>query len=607
MSDDTKKNLPAPVRIPTGQFPAILTPSRRPSGTNMPIVRANEIDVLARDGLVKPHQVQRLRDLLSMGQQSLDAALEEIGFTPDQLVDYRAAKYNIPSVTLSPHHPAPDVLELLPFDKAEKYGVIPLSRTDRTLTVVIADPGRLDHLDMIARITNLKVSPVVAAESSINVARKRYYGNTRGIELTEALDRHVQDISADDVSVVPEGTAVIDVDALEKSSEEDSIVKLVNLVLVTAIQRGASDIHVESYEKMFRIRFRIDGTLYEIQRPPRKLRDAIVSRIKIMASLDIAERRAPQDGRIKLRLPGGRDCDFRVSVLPSLFGEKVVLRLLDRQNLQTDMTKLGFDADELTRFKAAIHKPYGMVLVTGPTGSGKTTTLYSALHELNRVADNVSTVEDPVEYNLEVINQFQMRDGSEMTFANALRALLRQDPDIIMVGEIRDFETAEIAIKAALTGHMVLSTLHTNSAPLTIGRLLNMGVEPFMVTASVNLIAAQRLVRRVCDQCKQLTQPEGKACMDAGMSEAEIRNGTFYEGAGCPTCNQTGFKGRVAIYEIMPMTAALKEAVMQGCSPVELEQIAVREGMQTLRRSALKKFALGLTTLAEVLRVTRED
>ncbi len=399
----------------------------------------------------------------------------------------------------------------------------------------------------------------------------------------------------------------LDTEELRNSSEEAPVVRLVNLILVDAIRRGASDIHIESYEKSFRVRYRMDGVLHEMMRPPTKLRNAIVSRVKIMSQLDIAERRLPQDGRIKLKLADGKECDFRVSVLPTLFGEKVVLRLLDKSNLQLDMTKLGFDASELKKFKHAIHQPFGMVLVTGPTGSGKTTTLYSALSELNQVTENLSTAEDPVEFNLEGINQVQMHESIGLNFSSVLRSFLRQDPDIILVGEIRDFETAEIAIKAALTGHLVLSTLHTNDAPSTINRLLNMGVEPFMVTASLNLIAAQRLARRICKECKQPHKYDKDGCIDAGMLEEEYNEGKSVKGAGCRVCGETGFKGRVALYEIMPMGDMLKEAVLQGYSAQELKRVAVEAGMQTLRRSGLAKINQGTTSLSEVLRVTRAD
>jgi type IV pilus assembly protein PilB len=382
----------------------------------------------------------------------------------------------------------------------------------------------------------------------------------------------------------------------------------VNLILTDAIKKTASDIHIEPYEKSFRVRYRIDGVLYEVMKPPMKLKNAITSRVKIMSELDIAERRLPQDGRIKLKLGKGKEMDFRVSVLPTLFGEKIVLRLLDKSNLQLDMTKLGFEQAQLDDFKECIHQPFGMVLVTGPTGSGKTTSLYSALSELNGVGENLSTAEDPVEFNLGGINQVQMHEDIGLNFAAALRSFLRQDPDIIMVGEIRDFETAEIAVKAALTGHMVLSTLHTNDAPSTVNRLLNMGIEPFLVASAVNCIVAQRLARKICPECVADDPEVSKEdLLSVGLSEQEISGFQPKKGEGCSNCSDTGFKGRVAIYEVMVMTDELKEFVLNGASTAEVKREAIRGGMMTLRRSALNKLLLHTTTLSEVFRVSTSD
>jgi type IV pilus assembly protein PilB len=405
---------------------------------------------------------------------------------------------------------------------------------------------------------------------------------------------------------VIEASDDMDISALESEAEQAPVVKLVNLILVDAIKKMASDIHIEPYEKSFRVRYRIDGVLYEVMKPPMKLRNALISRLKIMSKLDIAERRLPQDGRIKLKTKG-KEMDFRVSVLPTLFGEKVVLRLLDKSNLQLDMTKLGFEQKQLNDFKEAIHKPFGMVLVTGPTGSGKTTTLYSALSELNKTTENISTAEDPVEFNLGGINQVQMHEAIGLTFAAALRSFLRQDPDIIMVGEIRDFETAEIAIKAALTGHMVLSTLHTNDAPSTVNRLLNMGVEPFLVSSAVNLILAQRLARRICADCKEEAEVLRENLMDLGVPEEEIGSFKCYHGSGCPTCSQTGYKGRIALYEVMPLYEEIKELVLVGASSTEIKREAMRLGMLTLRQSGINKLKDGITTVDEVVRCSVKD
>jgi type IV pilus assembly protein PilB len=406
-----------------------------------------------------------------------------------------------------------------------------------------------------------------------------------------------------DIEVVEETAFVVD----EAGVDEAPIVRLVNIILVDAIKRGASDIHIEPYEKVFRVRYRVDGVLQEVMSPPLKLRDAIISRIKIMSNMDIAERRLPQDGRIKIKIGTGKEMDYRVSVLPTLFGEKACLRLLDKSNLQLDMTKLGFEEKPLKDFKEAIHRPFGMVLVTGPTGSGKTTTLYSALAELNKITENISTAEDPVEFNLMGINQVQMNEGVGLNFAAALRSFLRQDPDIIMVGEIRDFETAEIGIKAALTGHMVLSTLHTNDAPSTISRLLNMGIEPFLVTASVNLVLAQRLARRVCKDCKEPIQVPAQILRDLQVPEEAIGNFQVMKGKGCRTCSGSGYKGRVALYEVMPMTDGLKEGVLQGLSTMELKREAIRLGMQSLRMAGISKLMEGITTVDEVARCSAPD
>ena len=406
---------------------------------------------------------------------------------------------------------------------------------------------------------------------------------------------------------VEEAHEEIDLENLERMSEDAPVVKLVNVILVDALRRGASDIHIEPYEKEFRVRFRMDGILYNIMAPPMKMRDALTSRMKIMARLDIAEKRLPQDGRIKIRVRldnRSRELDFRVSTLPTIFGEKIVLRLLDKENLRLDMTQLGFEPASLDKFKRNISKPYGMVLVTGPTGSGKTSTLYSALQSLNTPETNIMTAEDPVEFNLPGINQVQMKESIGLNFAAALRSFLRQDPNIILVGEIRDFETAEIGVKAALTGHLVLSTLHTNDAPSTISRLMNMGIEPFLVATSVNLIQAQRLVRRICKECKAQVHTPDEAMIDVGFVASELKEIKTFKGAGCSTCNGTGYKGRVGLYEVMEITEELRELILVGASGLELRRKAIEEGMLTLRQSGLEKIRQGMTTVEEVVRET---
>jgi type IV pilus assembly protein PilB len=477
-----------------------------------------------------------------------------------------------------------------------------VSRTGQSLVVAMADPANHNAIDDIKFLTRFNVEPVVASETSIVQATERYYSAGPSYEEVMA-DFEIDD---DDIDFSAEAD---DINALEleKASEDAPVVRLVNVVLLNAIRKGASDIHLEPYEKRLRVRYRIDGVLHEEMTPPLKLKNALSSRLKIMSQLDIAERRLPQDGRIKLKLGKDREMDFRVSVLPTMWGEKIVLRLLDKSNLQLDMSKLGFEHEALEDFKWAVHQPWGMVLVTGPTGSGKTTTLYSALSDLNQPDVNISTAEDPVEYNLMGINQVQMHDDIGLNFAASLRAFLRQDPDVIMVGEIRDFETAEIAVKAALTGHLVLSTLHTNDAPATISRLLNMGVEPFLITASVNLVLAQRLARKVCLDCKEPYEFERQALLNMGMSEEQVASAQLVHGAGCSACGGMGYKGRIALYEVMRFSENLRELVLQGASTAELKAAAIKNGMTSLRASGINKVLDGTTTVDEVLRVTMGD
>ena len=571
---------------------------RKPSGY-FPVPVKSMGDLLLRERLVSPEQLKNATEQAQRTGRHLSDTLDTLGYVDgSQLVDFLSRQYQVPSIDLSQVDIAEDVVRLVPREVCERHELLPVALHRSTLVVAIVDPGNYHAIDDLKFLTGLNIEVVVAGSEEVARARERFYGQQDQLALLDDMNEQIEFLQEEDDD---------DADELARSSEEAPVVRLVNLVLVDAIRRGASDIHIESYEKMFRVRYRMDGVLHEMMRPPMKLRNAIISRLKIMSQLDIAERRLPQDGRIKLKLADGKECDFRVSVLPTLFGEKVVLRLLDKSNLQLDMTKLGFDADELSKFTHAIHQPYGMVLVTGPTGSGKTTTLYSALSDLNKVTENLSTAEDPVEFNLEGINQVQMHDAIGLNFSSVLRSFLRQDPDILLVGEVRDFETAEIAIKAALTGHLVLSTLHTNDAPSTISRLLNMGVEPFMVTASLNLIAAQRLARRICAECAEPEKYDKQGCIDAGMTEEEWDNGAPRKGRGCRICGDTGYKGRVALYEIMPMSDDLKEAVLQGYSAQELKRVAVESGMQTLRRSGLRKINQGVTSLEEVIRVTRAD
>jgi type IV pilus assembly protein PilB len=559
-------------------------------------------ELLVQKNLLSEEELRRAKEEAKATGTRVGLQVTRLGMVEEsEVADVISTQYGVPTISLDEFQVDADVIRLIPEDVANKHTILPVNRAGSTLILATADPSNIFAIDDVKFLTGYNVEVVVAAEESIRRAIEKYYDKATN------LDEVMADFDDADFEVVNEDEQ-IDVNELGKAAEDAPVVKLVNLILTDAVKKNASDIHVEPYEKDFRVRYRIDGVLYEVMRPPKKLRNPLTSRIKIMADLDIAERRLPQDGRIKLKMGRNKEMDYRVSVLPTLFGEKIVMRLLDKGNLQLDMTKLGFEVDQLKDFKSSIYLPYGMVLVTGPTGSGKTTTLYSALSELNKVSDNLSTAEDPVEFNLGGINQVNMKDEIGLNFAAALRAFLRQDPDIIMVGEIRDFETAEIAIKASLTGHMVLSTLHTNDAPSTINRLLNMGIEPFLVSSSVNCVVAQRLARRICSECKtddpEVTKEE---LIHAGMSKEEAASCKPVKGAGCANCSETGFKGRVAVYEVMVMSDTLREFVLNGASSAEIKREAIRGGMKTLRRCALNKVLDGTTTLGEVYYVSAAD
>ena len=560
-------------------------------------------ELLVRENLISLQQLQKAQDEQRKTGGRIGSLLVRQGAIAEHdLTNFLSKQYGVPAISLKDFDVDEEVLKLIPKATAEKHQIVPVNRAGSSLIVAMADPSNIFAIDDIKFLTGYNVEVVVASDQAIKEAIDKYYAE-KGPDLDEVM----QGFDDSEVAIVEtDGDDVNAVD-LEQSAGEAPVVKLVNLILLDAIKKGASDIHVEPYEKDFRVRFRIDGVLYEVMKPPMKLRAAIISRLKIMSELDITERRLPQDGRIKLKLGKGKEMDFRVSICPTLFGEKVVMRLLDKSNLQLDMTKLGFEEQQLKDFLEAIDRPYGMVLVTGPTGSGKTTTLYSALSKLNEVAWNISTAEDPVEFNFFGINQVQMHEDIGLNFAAALRSFLRQDPDIIMVGEIRDFETAEIGVKAALTGHLVLSTLHTNDAPGTISRLLNMGIEPFLVTASLNAIVAQRLCRKLCQECKKPVQLEDQALLDAGFAAEDIGTFQAFEPGGCKACNDRGYKGRVAVYEVMPLWDGLKELIIQGSSTAELKQEAIRLGFRTLRMSALHKVKIGMTTLAEAVGNTAPD
>ena len=560
-------------------------------------------ELLVRENLISLQQLHKAQDEARRTGGRIGSLLVRQGAIADnELTSFLSKQYGVPAISLKDFDVDAEVLKLIPKGTAEKHQVVPVNRAGSSLIVAMSDPSNIFAIDDIKFLTGYNVEVVVASEQAIREAIDRYYAD-KGPD----LDQVMQGFDDSEVAVVETDGDDMNAVDLEQSAGEAPVVKLVNLILLDAIKKGASDIHVEPYEKDFRVRFRIDGTLYEVMKPPMKLRAAIISRLKIMSELDISERRLPQDGRIKLKLGKGKEMDFRVSICPTLFGEKVVMRLLDKSNLQLDMTRLGFEEQQLKDFLEAIDRPYGMVLVTGPTGSGKTTTLYSALSKLNEVAWNISTAEDPVEFNFFGINQVQMHEDIGLNFAAALRSFLRQDPDIIMVGEIRDFETAEIAVKAALTGHLVLSTLHTNDAPGTVSRLLNMGIEPFLVTASLNAIVAQRLCRSLCPECKKPAHVEEQALLDAGFPAEALGSFQVFEPVGCRSCNDRGYRGRVAVYEVMPLWDGLKELVIQGSSTAELKQEAIRLGFQTLRMSALNKVKNGVTSLAEAIGNTAPD
>jgi type IV pilus assembly protein PilB len=562
-------------------------------------------ELLVREKLISLTQLRQAQDEQKKSNTTLSYALAKIGIISDhEITDFLSQQYRVETINLAEFDIDDDVVRLVPKDVCQRHGLIPVSRAGSSLIVAMSDPSNLHAVDDIKFLTGYNVEPVVAPISAIEKAVARYYTAPEKEEVNYDQIMEGFDENAIDFDSMDDEESSVD---LERASEDAPVVRLCNAVMLNAIKKRASDIHIEPYEKQMRVRYRIDGVLHEEMHPPLKLKNAISSRFKIMSSLDIAERRLPQDGRIKLKLGKGKEMDFRVSVMPTLFGEKICMRLLDKSNLQLDMMKLGFGEKQLKDFKWAINQPYGMVLVTGPTGSGKTTTLYSALAELNTEDTNISTAEDPVEYNLYGINQCQMHEDIGLNFAAALRCFLRQDPDIIMVGEIRDFETAEIAIKAALTGHLVLSTLHTNDAPSTVSRMLNMGVEPFLVTGALNLVLAQRLARKVCADCKTPTTVEPQALREVGFTEEQIKTAQLVKGKGCATCGGSGYKGRVALYEVMPMTDTLKDMVLQGCSTAELKEQMMREGIWTLRMSGIDKACKGVTTVDEITSCTAAD
>ncbi len=592
-------------------------------------------ELLLKEKRISAEQLQEALNYQRTNGGKLGANLVKLGYVKDEEITALLSKqYGVPSIALNQFEIDPAVIKLVPAETARKYQIVPLSRAGATLTIAMTDPTNVFAMDDVKFMTGYNVEPVVASETAVLDSIDKYYGvgvapgsvspsrggNQAGqVSVSDtgesALDAAARSLTEMPTTMLADAGEVevladleeISAEMLTRQGEEAPVIKLVNVVLMSAISKGASDIHIEPYEKEYRVRYRVDGILYNIMAPPLKMRDAITSRIKIMAKLDIAEKRLPQDGRIKIRFSDNgqaKDIDFRVSCLPTLFGEKIVMRLLDKGKLMLDMTKLGFEPESLKKLDAQIHKPWGMVLVTGPTGSGKTNTLYSSISKVNTTETNIMTAEDPVEFNLLGVNQVQVREAIGLNFAAALRSFLRQDPNIILVGEIRDFETAEIAVKAALTGHLVLSTLHTNDAPSTISRLMNMGIEPFLVASSLNLVCAQRLVRRVCVNCKVDDTHAPQALEQVGFNKDDASSVVPKKGTGCEKCNKTGYKGRVGLYEVMEITDELRELILVGASALELRRKAIEEGMITLRGSGLRKVKDGVTTIEEVLRET---
>ena len=592
-------------------------------------------ELLIKRNYITQEQLKKATDEQKLKGGRLESNLVRLGYIKeDELLSFLSAQYRVPSVKISKMEINPNVIKLIPSSISKKYFIIPINRMGPKLTVAMVDPSNIVVIDEIKFMTGFNVEPVVASETEIIDAVKKYYGGGGNVAGLGTINFQSSDFDLDDGKTNASGEGimldddVVDVDDFDKlvhgavdnvevvEAEQNSdesidmqgpIIKIVNGILIKAIKLGASDIHFEPYEKTFRVRYRLDGVLRRDMALPIQIKNAMTSRLKIMAKLDIAEKRLPQDGRIKLRMGKGREMDFRVSSIPVLYGEKVVLRLLDKSALQLDMTKLGFEESSLADLKAAIHKPVGMILVTGPTGSGKTTTLYSALSELNKESENIITAEDPIEYNFMGINQVQMHEEIGLTFASALRSFLRQDPDIIMVGEIRDFETAQIGVQAALTGHLVLSTVHTNDAPGTISRLIDMGIEPFLISSAIVLILAQRLIRKVCMECREPIKVHPQLLIDLGIPPDEVKSFQVYKGKGCSLCNNTGYKGRVGLYEVMPMKEEVKELVLSRASTSEIKKEAIRLGMKTLRQSGIAKIKEGVTTIEEVLRSTIDD
>jgi type IV pilus assembly protein PilB len=575
-------------------------------------------EMLLDKELITKEQLEHALEYQQENGGKLGFNLVKLGYITDEdITQFLSEQYGVPAVDLANFEIDEGILKLIPSEVAQKYNAIPLSRSGASLTVAMSDPGNVFAVDDIKFMTGYDVETVVASEMAIREAIDKYYGKSSALQLKELMEEmeaaptstmpDIDDLEDTEMEVV-EDVEDLDIEDAERAAETAPVIKLVNHVIRMALEKGASDIHIEPYEKDYRLRYRVDGVLFEEMRLPMKMKDGITSRLKIMASLDIAEKRLPQDGRIKAKMTikgAKKEIDFRFSVLPTLWGEKIVMRILDKEGLMLDMTKLGFEKESLELFMDCLMKPYGMILVTGPTGSGKTNTLYSAMATVNQPDVNIMTAEDPVEFNIYGINQVQMRDRIGLNMAAALRSFLRQDPDVILVGEVRDFETGEIAIKAALTGHLVLSTLHTNDSPSTVSRLMNMGIEPFLVATSVLCIVAQRLARKICSNCKkEIERPPAQSLIDIGFTPEEAESVTLYKGEGCSRCINKGYKGRIALFEVMRNTEQMQDLILCGANSNELRRLALEQGMISLRASGLAKIKNGVTTIEEVLRTT---
>lgn len=572
-------------------------------------VRKGLGELLVRENLIDITQLDDARREQKQSGGKLTTALVRLGFVKEsELTDFLGKQFNLPTIDLANFEIDPEALKLVPRQFCEKNSVIPVSKANKNLVVAFADPSNVFVKDDLVLITRHKIEVVIASEAAIHASIEKYFGGS-GKSSSSAMDNVMSAMEDSEEVISTKGGAQVELVDQDEIADEAPIVKFVNLMLAESIKIKASDIHLEPYEKRFRIRFRVDGSLVEKMQPPAGAAAAIVSRLKIMSKMDIGEKRRPQDGRLKVRLKNNREVDFRVNCLPTLFGEKIVMRLLDKSNLQVDLTKLGMEEHELNVFKEVLGLPQGLLLITGPTGSGKTTTIYSGLAELNKPDVNLSTAEDPVEFNLDGINQVQVNQSIGFTFAEALRAFLRQDPEVIMVGEIRDLETAEVAFKAASTGHLVVSTLHTNDAASTITRLIDMGIQPYMVAEATSLVVAQRLLRRVCANCAIDHKVPNEVLLGLGVKEEELAGyNSLRKGEGCEICNGTGLKGRTAVFEVMKITSAVKDAIFKGASPLELKRHAIKaDNMRTLRANSLLKLKNGLTTVEEVINTSVKD